>query len=139
MKLRILAALLFASSCAIPAAAQSGILVYGTYASTAFTPAESFKAVSGTARHPGFGGGVVENRVWRGLFADIGIFQTKVKGERVFMDSGTVYKLGIPLQVTVTPIDFVGGWRLTKDRLSTFARGRSVVGDVQRNRGLRRG
>ncbi len=36
------------------------------------------------------------------------------------MDIGTVYKLGIPLQVKVTPIDLVGGWRVTKDRLSTF-------------------
>jgi hypothetical protein len=120
MMFRIAAGVMLASACAVPAAAQSGILVYGTYASTALTPAQSFKAVSGTARHPGFGVGVVENRLWRGLFADIGIFQTKVKGERVFIDSGTVYKLGIPLQVTVTPIDFVGGWRLTKDRLSTF-------------------
>ena len=62
----------------------------------------------------------MENRLWRGLFADIGVFQTRLKGERVFVDSGTVYKLGIPLQVTVTPIDFVGGWRVTIDRLSTF-------------------
>ena len=120
MKLRIVVALLLASSSAVPAAAQSGLLVYGTYASTAFTAADSFKAVSGTARHPGFGGGIVENRVWRGLFVDVGMFQTTVKGERVFVDSETVYKLGIPLQVKVTPIDFVGGWRVTKDRLSTF-------------------
>jgi opacity protein-like surface antigen len=120
MKLRIGAVLLGVLCSAAPAAAQSGILVYGSYASTAFTAADSFKAVSGTARHPGFGGGIVENRLWRGLFVDIGMFQTTVKGERVFLDSGTVYKLGIPLQVKVTPIDLVGGWRVTKDRLSTF-------------------
>jgi opacity protein-like surface antigen len=120
MKLRTAAALLFACSYAAPAAAQGALSLYGTYASTAFTAADSFKAVSGTARHPGFGGGIVANRLWRGVFLDAGMFQTKVDGERVFVDSGSIYKLGIPLQVKVTPIDLVAGWRLTNGRLSSF-------------------
>jgi opacity protein-like surface antigen len=67
----------------------------------------------------------VANRLWRGVFLDIGFFQTKVEGERVFVDSGSIYKLGIPLQVKVTPIDLVAGWRLTKNRLSTFVGARA--------------
>jgi opacity protein-like surface antigen len=120
MKLRIAAVLLFACSAAVPAAAQGAISLYGSYAGTTFTATDSFKAISGTARHPGFGGGIVANRLWRGVFLDIGFFQTKVEGERVFVDSGSIYKLGIPLQVELTPIDLVAGWRLTKNRLSTF-------------------
>jgi opacity protein-like surface antigen len=117
---RIAAALILALSCAVPAAAQGDITLYGTYASTAFTATESFEAVSGNARHPGFGGGIVANRLWRGVFLDVGMFQTKIDGERVFVDGTSVYKLGIPLQVKVTPIDLAAGWRLTSGRFSSF-------------------
>jgi hypothetical protein len=120
MKARIAALLLFAISCAVPAAAQGDITLYGTYASTAFAATESFEAVSGTARHPGFGGGIVANRLWRGVFLDVGMFQTRIDGERVFLDSSSIYKLGIPLQVKVTPFDLAAGWRLINGRFSSY-------------------
>jgi hypothetical protein len=107
-------------SSAVPAAAQGDISLYGTYASTAFAATESFEAVAGTARHPGFGGGILASRLWRGLFLDVAMFQTKIDGERVFLSGTSVYKLGIPLQVKITPIDLAAGWRLTNGRLSSF-------------------
>jgi opacity protein-like surface antigen len=115
------AVLLFLSlTAAVPAAAQGDISLYGTYASTAFAASETFKAVSGTASHSGFGVGLVENRLWRGVFVDLGMSQTKVDGERVFIDEGAIYKLGIPLQVKLTAIDLAAGWRLTRGRFSPF-------------------
>jgi hypothetical protein len=120
VKARVAVVFLFAIACAVPAAAQGDISLYGTYASTAFAATESFEAVAGTARHPGFGGGILASRLWRGVFLDVAMFQTKIDGERVFLDGTSVYKLGIPLQVKITPIDLAAGWRLTNGRLSSF-------------------
>ena len=120
MKARIAAALLLGLCGAAPAAAQGDISLYGTYASTAFAATDSFEAVAGTARHPGFGGGILASRLWRGAFLDVGLFQTKIDGERVFLNGTSVYTLGIPLQVKITPVDLAAGWRLTNGRLSSF-------------------
>ena len=69
---------------------------------------------------PGLAGGSLQAVCGAACFSTSGCFGPRIDGERVFIDGRSVYKLGIPLQVRVTPIDLVAGWRLTKGRLSTF-------------------
>jgi opacity protein-like surface antigen len=124
----VLIALSFCASTvllAAPAAAQSsiGLRGYGSYGSTALAATETFEAVAGTATRPNVGGGAVVAGLWRGVFVDVGVSQLKLDGERVFVDGGTAYSLGIPLQVTLRPIDVAAGWRLTTGRFSPYVGG----------------
>lgn len=67
------------------------------------------------------GGGVQLVRLWKNLFADLSVTQTRVQGERVFIDGDTVYKLGIPLEVRLRPIDVAVGWRVQGNSRRTAA------------------
>jgi opacity protein-like surface antigen len=103
---------------------------YVTYGTTAFGAGDSFEAVTGTSTKSGLGGGGTITGLWRGVFVDVAVSQQKLKGERVFMDAETVYRLGIPLTVRLRPIDVAAGWRFTVagGRVSPFAGvGASVV------------
>lgn len=115
-------AMLFLIGAAAPSGAQSvGAQGYVTYGATAFAAADTFDAVAGSRADSGIGFGATVTGLWRGLFVDAGFAQQRVQGERVFMDSGTVYKLGIPLSIKMRPVDVAAGWRfLSSRRLSPF-------------------
>jgi hypothetical protein len=51
-----------------------------------------------------YGYGLVDAGLWRGLF----------------MDEGTLYKLGIPMQIKMRPLDAIAGWRFAAGRVSPF-------------------
>jgi hypothetical protein len=117
---------LFAAAGVTPAQAQSkvrprassappsrsvGIGGYAMFGNVFFTAAESFDAVLGTASGPIFGGGTRVALPWGGLFADVGAWRFHDDGERAFVFNGEVIPLGIPVDVTVTPIEISGGWR----------------------------
>src|SRR5262245_42265126 len=90
---------------------------YVTYGSTSFTSTETFDAITGKTSKDGVGvGGTVD--VWRGLFIDGAISQHKLDGDRVFVDGGTVYRLGIPVTIKMRPVDFAAGWRFFFGRVS---------------------
>ena len=74
-----------------------------------FTAADSFDAIFGESSGPIFGGGVRISQ--GGMFLDVGAWQYSADGERAFVAGNTVFPLGIPIEVTVTPIEFSGGWR----------------------------
>jgi opacity protein-like surface antigen len=107
----------------VPAQAQSsiGLRGYVTYGSTTFSATESFEAITGESRKAGVGGGAVVTGLWRGLFVDAGVTQQTLSGERVFVDAGTVYRLGIPVSIKMRPVDLAAGWRLSYGRLSPYA------------------
>lgn len=98
---------------AAPVAAQTGPSVRGlaTIAVEQQAAADSFEAVTGSASVTTFGAGVQVTRVWRQLFVEIGAERGSLDGERVFVDGGTVERLGIPVTVTLTPLDVMAGWR----------------------------
>lgn len=104
------------------AAAQSGPAVRGYFSlgSTSLAAAQTFEAVSGTSRGQHAGGGV-RVTVWRGLFADVGASRLELSGERVFVHDGEVFELGIPLTVTMRPLDVAAGWRVILGRISPYA------------------
>ena len=75
------------------------------------TASESFKAVTGKSMRTQFGGGVQVVNVWKGLYAEGLVGWSSLDGSRVFVYNDTVYGLGIPVSITLTPIDAGGGWR----------------------------
>jgi hypothetical protein len=52
----------------------------------------------------------------RGVFAEVDVSRFEETGERVFIDRGEVFKLGIPLTITMTPIEVTGGYRVAPVR-----------------------
>lgn len=110
---------LLAPGAAARAAAQTGgtskvaIRGYGTAGTMIFTASQSFDAVLGTRSLPTFGGGV-EVILRDHLLIGVGAWRASKDGERVFVGpDDEVFPLGIPLQVTVTPVEITGGWRFT--------------------------
>lgn len=84
---------------------------YALLGNISFTAAESFDAIVGTPSGPIFGGGVRIRVPLGGLFADVGAWRYRGEGERVFVDDGEVFPLGIPVEITVTPIEISAGWQ----------------------------
>ena len=87
---------------------------YGSIGSTAFTAADTFDAVLGTAKGKTLGGGVSVGLPWGGLFVDVGAWRFSDRGQRVFVSGGQTFGLGIPVRVTVTPLEVTGGWRFRR-------------------------
>jgi hypothetical protein len=75
-----------------------------------FAAKKTFEAVLGGSAQPLWGGGV-QMATRGGLFVDVTASRFKKDGERVFVAGGDVFPLGIPLTVTVTPLEVTGGYR----------------------------
>ncbi len=74
---------------------------------------DSFDAVAGTTTVRGPGGGAEVQRLWREVFVRGSVSRLRVEGERVFVFDGQVFRLGIPLEITMMPIEVAAGWRFT--------------------------
>jgi len=118
-KLVIWSFLIWSFAVAAPAAAQTprqssskpAIGLFALYDYASIASPKSFDAVFGkhTASAPGVGIDVVH--LWRGAFVRIDGSKATMKGERVIVFDGTVFKLGIPLTAELTPLEFGAGWR----------------------------
>ncbi len=78
---------------------------------TSLASSQSFDAVAGTHSKMTFGFGAEIQNIWKNVFAGVAYSPMSLEGERVFVDSGTVYPLGIPVDISVNSLDIVGGWR----------------------------
>lgn len=94
---------------------------YVTFGSSSVAASDSLKAVAGTSRDSGWGGGGSVTGLWRGIFVDVAVSEQQFDGQRLFVHAGTVYPLGIPLDITIRPIDLAAGWRQTRGRFSPYA------------------
>jgi len=103
--------------------ARPGIRLFGTFAADGMTASESFDAVTGSATVLSYGGGVQFTNLWRGLFVEGAIERSRIDGERVFVFRDEVFPLGIPVEITQTPIDAVVGWRAGFGRLVPYVAG----------------
>ena len=88
-----------------------GIRGFGTFAYDGMAAKDSFQAIFGKSAVPSYGGGLQVTNLWRGLFLEVSVERSTLTGERVFVSEDVVYPLGIPLEVTMTPVEAVGGWR----------------------------
>lgn len=97
-----------------PAAArppQRGISI-GGYAMVGrlnFTATESFDAIVGSPSGTIFGGGVRVGLPFHSLFVDAGAWRYRGDGERVFIANDQIFRLGIPVEIAVTPIEISAG------------------------------
>jgi len=129
LRLGVLAVLAMAALAA-PAAAQTrttrrpspparGIEIGGYAMAGRFTfaAAESFDAILGSDSGSILGGGVTVGLPLGGLFVDVGAWQFTGSGERVLVLGGTVVPLGIPLDITIVPVEISAGWKFRIRRL----------------------
>jgi len=99
-----------------------GVRGFGMFGNITFTAKNSFETVLDTSNGPIFGGGGQVLLPW-GLYVDVGAWRFAQTGERVFIaPNGDVFKLGIPVEITITPIELTGGVRFV-----TITRRRNVV------------
>lgn len=95
--------------------------VFGEVGYTSFLgAADSFEAVLGSSGGFTWGGGLqVAHR--SGFFFQFNASYFAADGERVFVSEGDVFPLGIPVDVTVTPLEFTGGYRFVPKRSRAVA------------------
>jgi hypothetical protein len=58
-----------------------------------------------------FWGGGAQVAFGNGLFVEATLSRFRQTGERAFLLDGEVFRLGVPLTATVTPLEFAGGYR----------------------------
>ncbi len=86
------------------------IRAFGSVGTNWFAASSTFKAVLGSGTGQDFGGGL--NLTQGPGYLEIGARKFSKKGERVFVtDGGQVFPLGIPTEVTMTPLEIAAGWR----------------------------
>lgn len=91
---------------------------------------QSFDAVLGSAQLTAFGGGGDVLNVWRGLFGRVAVSRAKKTGERALVFGGRTIPLGVPIDVSYTPIEIGAGWRFASAvgrRLTPYAGGGVLV------------
>jgi hypothetical protein len=89
-----------------------GVRGFAHVGNLTFTARETFDTIFGSPGGVVFGGGAHVLLPW-GLYAEVGASRfSRSDGERVFVGPGDeVFRLGIPVEVTITPIEITGGWR----------------------------
>ena len=82
-----------------------------------FAAATTFNAAFGSRLAPFYGGGVqVATR--RGFYVDLAASHLDRPGQRAFVSNGEVFQLGIPLKISLTPVELTAGYRLKRSRRS---------------------
>jgi hypothetical protein len=102
-----------------PVQPRIGFRGYITFGTARLAAKDTFEAVA-EPQSGAIGGGVQVTNIWKNAFADVGGSQLSLNGERVFLESGRVFALGIPLEVRMRPFDIAGGWRLALMRGRIF-------------------
>ena len=93
-----------------PAPQQTSIRGFGDFGAIRFAASDTFHAVLGSSTGVFVGGGV-EVVLPARFFFNVRLSRFKKSGERVFVDEGDVFPLGIPVEVGITPVEVTGGYR----------------------------
>lgn len=102
-----------------PTGRRLRIAVFGTAGLFTATAQKSFDAVLDTRSGMDVGGGAQvawQSGRLRGLFVEVDASRFEETGQRVFIDDGEVFGLGIPLTIGLTPIEVSAGYRLNAVR-----------------------
>ena len=108
----VLLSVVTAAFAPLPVWAQSEFMIRGfaDAGSTTFTASDSFTAVLGSDRGPVFGGGV-EVVTPQHIFVSVRASRFRRTGQRVFLFNAERFNLGVPVTVTVTPLELSAGYR----------------------------
>jgi hypothetical protein len=85
-----------------------------------FTAADSFDVILGSPSGTILGGGLRVGLPLGGLFVDVGAWRFRGEGERAFVFEGEPFPLGIPVDVSVTPVELTAGWQFRLRRAPKF-------------------
>jgi opacity protein-like surface antigen len=100
---------------------------FAVFAVERFTASTTFDANLGSSFQPLWGGGV-EISTRRHVFVDFTVTRLSRTGEQAFVNNGQVFRLGIPLHATLTPVEFTAGYRFpAKRRRLLGSRRRPIV------------
>ncbi len=108
-----LLAFVTAAGIAAPVAAQTrevSIRPFVLASEQSFTAIDTFTAVFGHSYGPFYGGGA-DVTLGDHIYVELAASRFKQTGQRAFRNAGQVFRLGIPLTATVTPIELTGGYR----------------------------
>jgi hypothetical protein len=96
-----------------PAASRQpiGFRAFGTVDTNSLLAQNSFNAVLGTSHLTEFGGGVDVVNLWKSAFIRAAVARTSKRGDRAFVANGQVVSLGVPITISMTPVEIGGGWR----------------------------
>ena len=90
---------------------EIGVRGFATLGQITFQAQDSFDAILDRHAGPIFGGGA-QVLLTRNIFVEVAASRFSQEGERVFVTAdGDVFRLGIPVDVTITPLEITGGWR----------------------------
>jgi outer membrane protein W len=105
-----------------PVRAQTEFRPFASFSVEQMAASKSFDATVGSSLAPFWGAGV-DVVVRKHVFIDVAVSHMSRTGERVFVDNGEVFHLGIPLKVSSTPIEVTAGYRfpLRKRRVIPYA------------------
>jgi opacity protein-like surface antigen len=105
---------LFMLTSAASAAAQAPPIIalrpFVTVSDEAFAASKTFDAVFGRSNEPLYGGGLQVTERDR-FYVELGASTLRQNGQRALLNNGTVFRLGIPLTATLTPLELTGGYR----------------------------
>jgi hypothetical protein len=97
------------------ASAQSlsdiGVRGLGMFGNISFASKDSFEAILDRNRGPIYGGGGQVLLPW-GIYVEVAAWRFKQTGERAFVGpNDEVFRLGIPVEITITPFELTAGYR----------------------------
>jgi hypothetical protein len=104
---------------AIPEAPAFSMRLFGDVGADRFAARRSFNAVLGKESGVMYGGGA-EAVLRSGWFVRFGVWRLKEDGERAVRFENQTFRLGIPLTVTIIPIEVSAGYRLPLGRRRSF-------------------
>jgi opacity protein-like surface antigen len=96
-----------------------GVVGFGQFGYARFAAKHSFQTVTGQGGDGFFGGGGGV-RLGNGFFLNASIDRFTQGGERVFVMDNQVFKLGVPVSITLTPMAVTSGWRFVHDRATPY-------------------
>ena len=119
IRLTLCALMLMLGATAVPARAQSvndiGVRGFALVGNMTFTAQDSFDTILDTHSGPIYGGGGTVLLPWWGLYVEVRASRFRGDGQRVFIGpNDEVFKLAIPVEITITPLELTGGYRLTR-------------------------
>lgn len=129
--LTVVAMLAVASVASAQTGGHIGARVFGVVDINQMAASDSFKAVVDTSTLKAYGAGVDVTGLWKNLFARVAFTQAKKDGERAVVSGSTVYPIGVPLSLTMTPIEVGAGWRFVSKsgsgRLTPYVGGGALL------------
>jgi hypothetical protein len=113
-----------------PSSGGVGVRAYAVIDFDSMAASKSFEAALDTSHLTAFGGGADVVDLWKHLFARVSVTHVSKTGSRAFFDGSEVVSVGIPLTVSMTPVEIGGGWRFSgapAPRLTPYAGGGVVI------------